>query len=139
MKPFHLQIRLDPATGALICQWFGSSAIHAAGSSQHAIRPAAGTKLVPDPYLIDLQPLLAEVAAGTIASAEALANADEFLLLRDLLEPDDFETLADTLFRFLYQTSQSAEALESVRSVVAVPTQPVDHQRVDIREPRSLH
>ena len=45
------------------------------------MRPTARTKLVPDPYLIDLSPLLAEVAAGTITSVEALADADEFLLL----------------------------------------------------------
>ncbi|MCL4204543.1 MAG: hypothetical protein KJ000_18815 [Pirellulaceae bacterium] len=72
MKPYHLQIRLDPRTTALTCLWFGPSAIHAAGSAHHALRPAAGTTLVPDPYLIDLQPLLAEIAAGAISDAEAM-------------------------------------------------------------------
>jgi len=32
MKPFHLQVQLDANAATLICQWFGQSAIHAAGA-----------------------------------------------------------------------------------------------------------
>ena len=68
MKPCHLQVTRE--SGSLNVQWFGPSAMQAAGSATTRLGPGAGTTLVPDPYLIDLQPLLAEIAAGTISDAE---------------------------------------------------------------------
>lgn len=110
MKPFHLQIQL--ASGVATCQWFGPSAIHAAGSSQYALRADAE---IPDPCLIDLRPLLDEIAGGTIADAETLAGSDEFLWIRDLFEPDDCEELAETLFRFLYPLSQQSDTFAGMQ------------------------
>ena len=104
MKPFHLQVQFTRESGSLNVQWFGPSAIHAMGSAHHILRPGAGTTLVPAPYLIDLQPLLAEIAAGTISDAEDFQAADEFLMLRDLLADDDFEQLCETLYHFLSDT-----------------------------------
>ncbi|HUG71267.1 MAG TPA: alpha/beta hydrolase [Pirellulaceae bacterium] len=118
MKPLHLQIQLDLDAAAVTCLWFGSSAIHAVGSLRCVPRAVAETQLVPAPCLIDLQPLLAEIADGTIASAEALAEADELLLIRDLLELADFTALAEALFRFLYAQTQQREALPGYRKAV---------------------
>jgi len=55
MKPFHLHVWLDSRAAALTCQWFGLSAIHAAGSAHYVLRPDAGATLVPHPCLIDIR------------------------------------------------------------------------------------
>ncbi|APZ93430.1 alpha/beta hydrolase [Fuerstiella marisgermanici] len=115
MKPFHLQIRLDLEAASVACQWFGSSGIHAEGNTQFALQENADALLIPDPCLIDLQPLLAEIADETISSAEQLADSDEFLLLRDLLAADDFTDLTEQLFRFLYPLSQDRSRFEAVQ------------------------
>ncbi|MEO1528225.1 MAG: alpha/beta hydrolase [Planctomycetota bacterium] len=113
MKPFHLQIQL--AAEVATFQWFGPSAIHAAGSSQHALRADAETHVIPDPCLIDLRPLLDEIGSEDITNAEILASADEFLLLHDLLDPEACKELADELFRFLYPLSQQHETFAGVQ------------------------
>ena len=64
MKPYHLQIQFTRESGSLNVQWFGPCALHAAGSAQPALRPGAGRKRIPDSCLIDLRPLLAEIAYG---------------------------------------------------------------------------
>ncbi len=115
MKPYYLQVKFTGEPGSINVQWFGPSAIHAAGSAHHALRPGAGAALVPDPYLIDLQPLLAEIAAGTISDAEGFQAADEFLMLRDLLADDDLEQLCETLYHFLWREAQQGLALEGVQ------------------------
>ncbi len=113
MKPFHLQIQLAP--GVATCQWFGASAVHAAGSSQYALRADAETHFVPDPCLIDLRPLLDEIRSEDITNAETLASADEFLLLHDLLDPDACRELAEKLLRFLYPLSQQPETFAGIQ------------------------
>ncbi len=118
MKPFHLQVRLDARAGALTCQWFGPSAIDAVGSARYALRMGADATLVPDPCLIDLQPLLAEIAAGAITDADGFQAADEFLMLRDLLADNDFEPLCETLYHFLWREVPRSLALEGVQRSV---------------------
>jgi hypothetical protein len=115
MKPYHLQIQFTGEPGSIDVQWFGPSAIHAAGSAHHALRPGAGAALVPAMYLIDLQPLLAEIAAGTISVAEGFQAADEFLMLQDLLADDDFEQFCETLYHFLWREAQQGLAFEGVQ------------------------
>ena len=66
-------------------------------------------------FLIDLYPLLTEIAAGTISDAEEFQAADEFLLLRDLLAEDDFEELCETLYHFLWREAQEGLTLEGVQ------------------------
>ncbi|MCA9063531.1 MAG: alpha/beta hydrolase [Planctomycetaceae bacterium] len=104
MKPLHLQIEVGSEGVSL--KWFGESAVYSAGSVQYDLRMDADTSFVPDPYLIDLHPLFAEVARGDIADADTLARADEFLALHDLLDSDSLTDLADKLFRFLYPLSR---------------------------------
>ncbi len=111
MKPYHLQIQLTRESSRLNAQWFGTSALDAAGSAQCMVRLDADMALVPDqllidPLLIDLQPLLAEIATDTISSQEEFQAADEFLLLRDLLADDEFEKLCETLYHFLWSEAQ---------------------------------
>lgn len=111
MKPYHLQIQLTRESSRLNAQWFGTSALDAAGSAQCMVRLDADMALVPDqllidPLLIDLQPLLAEIATDTISSQEEFQAADEFLLLRDLLAADEFEKLCETLYHFLWSEAQ---------------------------------
>jgi esterase/lipase superfamily enzyme len=111
MKPYHLQIQLTRESSRLNAQWFGTSALYEAGSAQCMIRLDADMALVPDqllidPLLIDLQPLLAEIATDTISSQEDFQAADEFLLLRDLLADDEFEKLCETLYHFLWSEAQ---------------------------------
>ena len=106
MKPYHLQIQLTRESSRLNAQWFGTSALDAAGSAQCMIRLDADIALVPDQLLIDLRPLLAEIATDTISSQEDFQAADEFLLLRDLLADDDFEKLCETLYHFLWSEAQ---------------------------------
>lgn len=113
MKPFHLQIQL--ALGVATCQWFGQSAVRPAGSSQYALRVDAETHFVPDPCLIDLRPLLDEIRRESVANAETLANADEFLLLHDLLDPKACSELAEKLLRFLYPLSQQLETFAGMQ------------------------
>jgi esterase/lipase superfamily enzyme len=110
MKPYHLHIQLTRESGSLNAQWFGTSALYAAGSAQCTVRLDADMALVPDPYLIDLRPLLAEIATDTISSEEDFQAADEFLLLRDLLADDDFEKLCETLYHFLWREAQLGAA-----------------------------
>ena len=116
MKPYHLQIQLTRESSRLNAQWFGTSALDAAGSAQCMIRLDADMALVPDQLLIDqllidqllidLQPLLAEIANDTISSQEDFQAADEFLLLRALLADDEFEKLCETLYHFLWSEAQ---------------------------------
>jgi esterase/lipase superfamily enzyme len=115
MTPYHLQVEVTRESGSLKVQWFGSSAMHAAGAAQRALRPDDGVALVPDPCLIDLKPLLAEIAAGTISDVEDFQAADEFLMLRDLLADDDFDQLCETLYHFLWREAQQGLALEGVQ------------------------
>lgn len=74
------------------------------------VRLDADVTLVPDQLLIDLQPLLAEIATDTISNQEDFQAADEFLLLRDLLADDEFEKLCETLFHFLWSEAQRGAA-----------------------------
>ncbi|MCE2751579.1 MAG: alpha/beta hydrolase [Pirellula sp.] len=111
MKPYHLQIQLTRESSRLNAQWFGTSALYEAGSAQCMVRLDADMALVPDqllidPLLIDLQPLLAEIATDTISSQEEFQAADGFLLLRDLLADDEFEKLCETLYHFLWSEAQ---------------------------------
>ena len=115
MKPYHLQIQLTRESSRLNAQWFGTSALDAAGSAQCMVRLDADMALVPDQLLIDqllidLQPLLAEIATDTISSQEDFQAADEFLLLRDLLADDEFEKLCETLYHFLWSEAQRGAA-----------------------------
>lgn len=115
MNPYHLHVQFVRKSASLNLQWFGPSAIHAAGSAHHALRLGVGTTLLPDPCLIDLQPLLAEIAAGTISDAEDFQTTDEFLLLRDLLADDDFEQLCETLYHFLWREARQGLVLERIQ------------------------
>jgi esterase/lipase superfamily enzyme len=110
MKPYHLQIQITRDSGSQNAQWFGTSALYAAGSAQCMVRLDADVMSVPDPLLIDLRPLLAEIATDTISSEEDFQAADEFLLLRDLLADDDFEKLCETLYHFLWREAQLGAA-----------------------------
>jgi esterase/lipase superfamily enzyme len=116
MKPFHLHVHFSPKSGDMALRWYGASAIHAQGARDLTRQRDAQAIVVSEDWLIDLNPLLAEVAAGVIADSDALRAADELLQLRDLLTDADFSELCDALFRFLYQESQTAYALESVRT-----------------------
>jgi hypothetical protein len=110
MKPYHLHIQLTRESSSLNAPWFGTSALYAAGSAQCVVRLDAEVTLVPDQLLIDLQPLLAEIATDTISNQEDFQAADEFLLLRDLLADDDFEKLCETLYHFLWSEAQRGAA-----------------------------
>lgn len=115
MRPFHLRVQVNLEAATVVCQWFGSSTVHSEGRSLFALPASAQVDFVPDPCLIDLQPLLAEIAHGTISNAEQLADADEFLLLGDLLTADDFTNLTEQLFLFLYPVSQAPASFEAVQ------------------------
>ena len=129
MKPFHLQVQIAPDSRQLNFQWFGRSAIRAEGSRDLLRRTDAEAAPVSDNFLIDLNPLLAEIAAGTISDAEAFQAADEFLLLADLLADEDFEELSETLYHFLWREAR-AQSLEGI--------QRGDDQRVWIDPDRRL-
>ena len=111
MKPFHLQIQRVPESRKLSFQWFGPSAIHPEGSQALPLSVDAIPAFVSDTFLIDLNPLLAEIASGAISDEEDFQAAAEFLLLRDLLSEDDFEELCETLYHFLWREAQ-AQTLE---------------------------
>lgn len=98
MKPFHIQFQHTPDGTGVLCRWFGASATRAEGALTLARAPEAETATVTADFAIDLAPLLAEIAVGRIADAEALATADEFLPLRDLLEADRFAALREALY-----------------------------------------
>jgi esterase/lipase superfamily enzyme len=115
MKTYHVQVELTRGSGILYVQWFGPSAIYAAGSTEYTLSPGANAALVPEPCLIDLQPLLAEIAAGTISDAEEFQAADEFLMLRDLLADEDFQQLCETLYHFLWREAQQGLTLKAAQ------------------------
>jgi esterase/lipase superfamily enzyme len=135
MKPFHLHIQLDPEGRKLKFQWFGKSAIRAEGSRELSLgegkapagpsgvdrlgRSLALLSMEPLPntnvFLIDLYPLLTEIAAGTISGEEGFQAADEFLLLRDLLTDDEFDELCETLYHYLWREAQQGLRLEGVQ------------------------
>ena len=114
MKPFHLQIQRVPESRKLSFQWFGPSAIHPEGSQELPLSVDAIPAFVSDNFLIDLNPLLAEIASGAISDEEDFQAAAEFLLLRDLLSEDDFEELCETLYHFLWREAP-AQTLEGTR------------------------
>ncbi|MCY2990119.1 MAG: alpha/beta hydrolase [Planctomycetota bacterium] len=134
MKPFHLQIQSAASSRQLSVRWFGSSAVHPEGSREYPVRPDALAIAGSDPLLVDLNPLLAEIAAGTLASDEDFQTADEFLWLRDVLAKADFQELCSILFRFLYQQAQAAYSFESVRSLAIDRSRAVsDHDQRLVR------
>jgi esterase/lipase superfamily enzyme len=114
MKPYHLQIQFAPPDRSLTVQWFGTSALTAAGSATYQVSPEAVAVLVYDPHLIDLQPLLDEIKGGVISSEEAFQSADELLLFRDLLSDADFSALCETLYLFLWREAQHQHRLPYV-------------------------
>ena len=108
MKPFHLQVQRVPESRKLQFQWFGQSAIHPEGSRELPLSSEAIVASVPDTFVIDLNPLLAEIASGAISDEQDFQAAAEFLLLRDLLAEDDFDALSETLYLFLWREAQTA-------------------------------
>ena len=107
MKPFQLQIQLVPESRKLRFQWFGQSAIHPEGSRELPLSSEAIAALVPDTFVIDFNPLLAEIAFGAISDKQDFQAAAEFMLLRDLLAEDDFDALSETLYHFLWREAQT--------------------------------
>jgi hypothetical protein len=106
MKPLHL-LGQSRADGAQVCRWFGASALRPEG--ELVLPRAAGAKRAPLPerFLIDLAPLRAEVAAGRIDGASALAAAPEFLALREWLAPEGWQRLAEAIYLFLWRLAQN--------------------------------
>ena len=78
MKPFHLQIQRVPASRQLSFQWFGQSAIHPEGSQELPLSVDAIPAAVSDTFVVDLNPLLADIASGTISDEEDFQAAAEF-------------------------------------------------------------
>ena len=113
MKPFHLQIQRVPASRQLSFQWFGQSAIHPAGSQELPQSVEAIPAAISDIFVVDLNPLLDDIASGAISDEEAFQAAVEFLFLRDFLAAEDFEELCETLYHFLWREAQ-ARSRESI-------------------------
>ncbi len=113
MIPFHLHIQFSPASALVSLRWFGQSAFHAEGTRELILQKDTQAIIVSEDFLIDLNPLLAQVADGMIKDSEELQAAQDLLQLRDLLADIDFAELCDAIFRFLYQESQSARSFES--------------------------
>ena len=107
-------------------EWFGPSAVRAEGglTLPRADGTWAATLLFPaaGPGLIDLRPLLAEVAAGIIADEQGLRRADECLPLRELLSADGFDQLCKALYRFLWRQARRPANL-SFAGIKAMPSE----------------
>jgi hypothetical protein len=85
--------------------------------TERRAKPGESYRLFLRTSLIDLQPLLAEMAAGTISDEQDFQATDEFLMLKDLLAADDFEQLCETLYHFLWREAQQGLTLEGVQYV----------------------
>lgn len=107
MKPFHLQIEPAPDQQQILCTWFGASAIRPEGMLTLPRAPEAEANPWPDTFTIDLSPLLREVVAKMIADAEALAQVDDLLPLRDLVTETAFAELCEELYLFLWRAAQA--------------------------------
>ncbi len=114
MRPYHLQIEIASDAGKVNLRWFGASAIRFVDSVEFPLRTATPTVLRSGTVLIDLRPLMAEIAAGKISDQQPFQAADEFLPLQDLLADDDLESLCETLYHFLWRESQEP-LFETVR------------------------
>ena len=101
MTPFQLQIRPIPGSTDLNCRWFGQSTIHAEGSLTLSRSTNSLAATISDSFVIDLRPLLAEI--GAIADEQRFRQADEFLLLRELLTDAGFDELCEALYHFLWR------------------------------------
>ena len=64
-------------------------------------------ELLPTSFPIDLAPLLEEIINGAITNEEEFRQVDDLLPLRDLLSAQDFATLSETLFDFLWEEAQA--------------------------------
>ena len=106
MTPFQLQLGPHPGTTEIDLQWFGSSGLHAEDSLTlpRSTKPWAAA---PDSFTIDLRPLLAEVGTGLIADEQGLRQADECLLLRELLSDAGLDELCEALYRFLWRQART--------------------------------
>ncbi|WP_295389876.1 alpha/beta hydrolase [uncultured Thiodictyon sp.] len=107
MKPLHLLIQPTLDGTRVNCQWFGQSALRPEGTLTLAYGPQAALAVLPDYFTIDLAPLLAEIGAGLVASAAALADTDDLLPLRDLLGPDGLAGLCAAIYPFLWRASRT--------------------------------
>ncbi len=107
MKPYHLQIQLDPESRNLSLQWFGPSAIHPEGSQELPVSTDAILTASTDTFAVDLNALLDDIASGTISNEDAFGAVAELLFLRDLLTAGDFEELSETLYHFLWRETQA--------------------------------
>lgn len=111
MKTYDLQIELDLTARTLTARWFGESLTRAEGEQTWPLAAGAAADAAaaaaPNPFEIDLEPLLAEINRGQIDSLTLFQAADDFLPLRDLLAPADFAELCETLFYFLWRASQA--------------------------------
>jgi hypothetical protein len=106
METYHLQIAIAFGAGTVNLRWFGASAIRLAGSVEFPLRPDALAVLRSGTVLVDLRPLMAEIAAETISDQQQFLAADEFLPLRDLLADNDLESLCETLYHFLWREAR---------------------------------
>jgi esterase/lipase superfamily enzyme len=116
MSPFHLEIRSAPDGLEVACHWYGSSALRPVGTLILPRAPDAATAGLPEHCVIDLAPLLAEATSRLIPDAAALAQADDLLLLRDLLDETSFTTLCEALYLFLWRSARTDVAVTVKRA-----------------------
>ncbi len=111
MTPMSLQVQPAPDPTLILCRWYGDSALRPAGERTLPRGPQADLAGLPETFAIDLAPLAAEVAAGLITDAAALAAADDLMPLRDLLGEDGLAELCEDLFLFLWRIAQAGLAM----------------------------
>ena len=115
MKPFHLVIENNIQSTDVGVTFYGEDDTTPLGSTNCQRRDDPIARLSPD-LLIDLEPILKEIEAGIITSAEQLAETDDLLQLRDLLLENDFNALCTMIFNVLKQVVEKSSSRGATRS-----------------------
>ena len=100
MKPYHLYIENNPTLPTVGVTLYGELANRPLGSTDCQRKDDPLAKLSAD-LVIGLDPLMDDIEANILTSAEQLQSADDLLQLRDLLLEKDFIDLCDMLFNVL--------------------------------------
>ncbi|PWQ97749.1 alpha/beta hydrolase [Leucothrix pacifica] len=113
MKAYHLYIDNNPQSETVGVTLYGAVANKPLGSTdcQRSNDPVA--RFSPD-LVIDLQPLLEDIEANKISSAEELAASDDLLQLRDLLLEEDYVEFCKMLFAVLTHAIQQGTVSKGI-------------------------
>ena len=115
MKPFHLVIENNIQATDVGVTFYGEDSTTPLGSTNCERRDDPIARFSPD-LLIDLEPILKEIEAKIITSAEQLGETDDLLQLRDLLLENDFNALCTMIFNVLKQVVEKSSSRSATRS-----------------------